>query len=167
MRFYRSRYLKVFHDHLTNESTTSTDEDEDHESQKLLAGSCRTSIFINGACVAQSALPQLPTPPAANQATALKANQLLKPQYIETLTTGKVETPNGGKYAYGFQEATVNGTRCFGHGGGAPGMNGELKICLGQVMWLRCWRTWIRRRRLELQTSLLIDCQSSRPGDRF
>jgi CubicO group peptidase (beta-lactamase class C family) len=64
-------------------------------------------------------------------ATALQTNKLLKPQYTEMLTTGKVETPNGGKYAYGFQEAMVNGTRCFGHGGGAPGMNGELKICPG------------------------------------
>ncbi len=64
-------------------------------------------------------------------ATALQTNKLLKPQYTEMLTTGKVETPNGGKYAYGFQEATVNGARCFGHGGGAPGMNGELKICPG------------------------------------
>jgi CubicO group peptidase (beta-lactamase class C family) len=64
-------------------------------------------------------------------ATALQTNKLLKPQYTEMLTTGKVETPNGGKYAYGFQEVTVNGTRCFGHGGGAPGMNGELKICPG------------------------------------
>jgi CubicO group peptidase (beta-lactamase class C family) len=64
-------------------------------------------------------------------ATALQTNKLLNPQYTEMLTTGKVETPNGGKYAYGFQEATVNGTRCFGHGGGAPGMNGELKICPG------------------------------------
>jgi D-alanyl-D-alanine carboxypeptidase len=64
-------------------------------------------------------------------ATALQTNKLLKPQYVEMLTTGKVETPNGGKYAYGFQEASVNGTRCFGHGGGAPGMNGELKICPG------------------------------------
>ena len=67
-------------------------------------------------------------------ATALQTNKLLKPQYTEMLTTGKVETPNGGKYACGFQEASingVNGTRCFGHGGGAPGMNGELKICPG------------------------------------
>jgi len=64
-------------------------------------------------------------------ATALQTNKLLKPQYTEMLTTGKVETPNGYKYAYGFQEAAVNGTRCFGHGGGAPGMNGELKICPG------------------------------------
>jgi CubicO group peptidase (beta-lactamase class C family) len=64
-------------------------------------------------------------------ATALQKNKLLNPQYTEMLTTGKVETPGGGKYAYGFQEAMVNGTRCFGHGGGAPGMNGELKICPG------------------------------------
>src|SRR6185369_8685 len=29
-------------------------------------------------------------------------------------------------------------------------------------MWLQSWRTLIRQQRLELQTSLLIDCQSSR-----
>ncbi|HSB27441.1 MAG TPA: serine hydrolase domain-containing protein [Pyrinomonadaceae bacterium] len=62
-------------------------------------------------------------------ATALETNKLLNAQYTEMLTTGKVDTTFGGKYAFGFQEATVNGTRCFGHGGGAPGMNGELKIC--------------------------------------
>jgi CubicO group peptidase (beta-lactamase class C family) len=62
-------------------------------------------------------------------ATALQRNKLLKPEYTEMLTMGKVETTFGGKYAYGFQEASVNGERCFGHGGGAPGMNGELKIC--------------------------------------
>jgi hypothetical protein len=28
-------------------------------------------------------------------------------------------------------DGTVDGMRCFGHGGGAPGMNGELKICPG------------------------------------
>ena len=63
-------------------------------------------------------------------ATALQTHKLLNAQYTEMLTTGKVDTP-GGKYAYGFQEAMSNGTRCFGHGGGAPGMNGELKICPG------------------------------------
>jgi CubicO group peptidase (beta-lactamase class C family) len=64
-------------------------------------------------------------------ATALQTNKLLDAKHTELLTTGKVETPGGGKYAYGFQEAVVNGLRCFGHGGGAPGMNGELKICPG------------------------------------
>jgi hypothetical protein len=64
-------------------------------------------------------------------ATALQTNKLLNPQYTEMLTTGKVDTTFGDRYAYGFQEGPVNGTRCFGHGGGAPGMNGELKICPG------------------------------------
>jgi len=64
-------------------------------------------------------------------ATALQTNKLLNAQNTEILTTGKVDTPGGGKYAYGFQEAMTSGGRCFGHGGGAPGMNGELKICPG------------------------------------
>jgi D-alanyl-D-alanine carboxypeptidase len=63
-------------------------------------------------------------------ATALQTHKLLNPQNTELLTTGRVDTP-GGKYAYGFGDAMINGTRCFGHGGGAPGMNGELKICPG------------------------------------
>lgn len=44
------------------------------------------------------------------------------------LTTGKVATPGMGKYAYGFGDTTVDGVRWIGHGGGAPGMNGELRI---------------------------------------
>ncbi|HEX6732638.1 MAG TPA: serine hydrolase domain-containing protein, partial [Pyrinomonadaceae bacterium] len=63
-------------------------------------------------------------------ATALQTHKLLNAQNTEVLTTGRVDTP-GGKYAYGFGDANINGTRCFGHGGGAPGMNGELKICPG------------------------------------
>ena len=63
-------------------------------------------------------------------ATALQTHKLLNAQYTETLTTGKVDA-GPGKYAYGFQDSTINGTRCFGHGGGAPGMNGMLQICPG------------------------------------
>ena len=46
------------------------------------------------------------------------------------LTTGKVDTGRGGgdRYAYGFTDVTENGRRSFGHGGGAPGMNGDLRI---------------------------------------
>ncbi|HET6892451.1 MAG TPA: serine hydrolase domain-containing protein [Pyrinomonadaceae bacterium] len=62
-------------------------------------------------------------------ATALQAHKLLNAQYTEMLTTGKVDTPGGGKYAFGFSDDVINGARCFGHGGGAPGMNGELSIC--------------------------------------
>ena len=61
-------------------------------------------------------------------ASALEQNKLLDAHYTELLTAGKPGTPDNG-YAYGFGDQKVNGTRCFGHGGGAPGMNGDLKIC--------------------------------------
>ena len=63
-------------------------------------------------------------------ATALQTHKLLNAQNTEALTTGKVDAGRG-KYAYGFQDLVTNGTRCFGHGGGAPGMNGMLQICPG------------------------------------
>jgi CubicO group peptidase (beta-lactamase class C family) len=62
-------------------------------------------------------------------ANALEGHQLLDAEHAEMLTTGKVDTPGGGRYAFGFDDHTTNGIRCFGHGGGAPGMNGELEIC--------------------------------------
>ncbi|MBV8206744.1 MAG: beta-lactamase family protein [Acidobacteria bacterium] len=61
-------------------------------------------------------------------ANALEQHKLLNPRYTDMLTTGQVDTPNG-RYAFGFGDRMVNGTRCYGHGGGAPGMNGELEIC--------------------------------------
>jgi CubicO group peptidase (beta-lactamase class C family) len=65
-------------------------------------------------------------------ANALQQHKLLNAHYTELVTTGKIDTPNG-KYAYGFADHTINGTRCFGHGGGAPGMNGDLEICPGSA----------------------------------
>jgi len=62
-------------------------------------------------------------------ANALQNHNLLDAQHTDLLTTGKVDTPMGGKYAYGMIDRSVNGVRCFGHGGGAPGMNGDLQIC--------------------------------------
>jgi CubicO group peptidase (beta-lactamase class C family) len=61
-------------------------------------------------------------------ASAVTGHRLLDAQHTDLLTTGKTETPDG-KYAYGFAEDTSDGVRCFGHGGGAPGMNGDLQIC--------------------------------------
>ena len=61
-------------------------------------------------------------------AEALQDGKLLNAQYVELLTTGKVDTPMG-RYAYGFEDLSVNGIRCFGHNGGAPEMNGDLAIC--------------------------------------
>jgi D-alanyl-D-alanine carboxypeptidase len=62
-------------------------------------------------------------------ASALMNDKLLNAEYTDLLTTGKVATPRGGKYAFGFfDEGAESGARHFGHGGGAPGMNGELQI---------------------------------------
>jgi D-alanyl-D-alanine carboxypeptidase len=63
-------------------------------------------------------------------ANALQQHKLLNQHYTELLTTGKVDT-QGARYAYGFQDQTINGRHGFGHGGGAPGMNGSLEICPG------------------------------------
>ena len=60
-------------------------------------------------------------------ANALTSHKLLNAQYTTLLTTGKVDA-RGGKYAYGFSEQTAGGVRSIGHGGGAPGMNGDLVI---------------------------------------
>jgi D-alanyl-D-alanine carboxypeptidase len=62
-------------------------------------------------------------------ANALTNHKLLNVQNTELLTTGKVDTPRGDKYAFGFMDSGA-GTpmRHFGHGGGAPGMNGDLQI---------------------------------------
>ncbi len=63
-------------------------------------------------------------------AEALQRHKLLDVLYTEMLTTGKPGTPDR-SYAYGFEDRLMNGIRCFGHGGGAPGMNGDLRICPG------------------------------------
>ena len=62
-------------------------------------------------------------------ATALLGHKLLDAKHTDLLTSGKVDTGRGDKYAYGFFERDNNGMKCFGHGGGAPGMNGDLDIC--------------------------------------
>ena len=64
----------------------------------------------------------------ARFAAALEQHKLLDAHHTELLTTGKPGTPDN-SYAYGFADRKINGIRCFGHGGGAPGMNGQLEIC--------------------------------------
>jgi CubicO group peptidase (beta-lactamase class C family) len=58
-------------------------------------------------------------------ATALREQRLLDRRHTALLTAGKVETPIG-RYAYGFFDMRRGGARMVGHGGGAPGMNGDL-----------------------------------------
>jgi CubicO group peptidase (beta-lactamase class C family) len=65
----------------------------------------------------------------ARFAHALLAHRLLSPDATELLTTGKVKAGPSARYAYGFEDARdADGNGWVGHGGGAPGMNGDLRI---------------------------------------
>ncbi len=62
-------------------------------------------------------------------AHALLSHKLLSPDSTKLLITGKVNAAPGVKYAYGFEDARdADGNGWVGHGGGAPGMNGDLRI---------------------------------------
>jgi D-alanyl-D-alanine carboxypeptidase len=54
---------------------------------------------------------------------------LLDAKHTELLVTPKPFPGSKQQYGYGFATEDAGGLRCFGHGGGAPGMNGELSIC--------------------------------------
>jgi len=65
----------------------------------------------------------------ARFAHALLTHKLLSPDSTNLLITGKVKAGPGARYAYGFEDARdADGNGWVGHGGGAPGMNGDLKI---------------------------------------
>ena len=55
-------------------------------------------------------------------------HKLLDAAHTSLLITGKADVAEGRRYAYGFEDARVNGEGAVGHGGGAPGMNGDLRI---------------------------------------
>ena len=61
-------------------------------------------------------------------ADALMSHKLLNAEYTDLLITGKVDAGPGGKYAYGFEDGRKDGVGAVGHSGGAPGMNGDLRI---------------------------------------
>ena len=61
-------------------------------------------------------------------ADALMGHKLLNVEYTELLITGKVDSGGGRMYAYGFEDGRKDGVGAVGHGGGAPGMNGDLRI---------------------------------------
>lgn len=62
-------------------------------------------------------------------ATAVENNKLLDSKHTDLLLAGKVDRPGAGKYSYGFMYSETHGVHCYGHGGGAPGMNGDLTFC--------------------------------------
>jgi CubicO group peptidase (beta-lactamase class C family) len=65
----------------------------------------------------------------ARFAHALLSHKLLAPDTTKLLINGKVTAGPSARYAYGFEDARdAHGNGWVGHGGGAPGMNGDLKI---------------------------------------
>jgi CubicO group peptidase (beta-lactamase class C family) len=65
----------------------------------------------------------------ARFAHALLSHKLLSPESTELLIAGKVESAPGARYAYGFEDGRdADGNGSVGHSGGAPGMNGDLRI---------------------------------------
>jgi D-alanyl-D-alanine carboxypeptidase len=59
---------------------------------------------------------------------ALLANQLLNGAYTRLLEKGGIAGPDGTLVPYDFAQKTQEGRLFYGHSGGAPGMNGELRI---------------------------------------
>ena len=47
---------------------------------------------------------------------------------LDEFTTGKVELGPGGRYGFGFGDATLNGRRVVGHSGGFPGISANLDM---------------------------------------
>jgi CubicO group peptidase (beta-lactamase class C family) len=63
-------------------------------------------------------------------ANALLAHRLLDAAHTDLLLAGKAPIHEDTQYAYGFHDERVLGTRIVGHGGGFPGINGQLDIYL-------------------------------------
>jgi D-alanyl-D-alanine carboxypeptidase len=61
-------------------------------------------------------------------ADALMGHRLLNSESTALLITGKVDSGGGRMYAYGFEDGRKDGIGAVGHSGGAPGMNGDLRI---------------------------------------
>jgi CubicO group peptidase (beta-lactamase class C family) len=63
-------------------------------------------------------------------ARALQNHQLLKAETLKTMTSGKIQMREGlrGPIEYGFGFILRENGASFGHGGGGPGINGELRI---------------------------------------
>lgn len=61
-------------------------------------------------------------------AQALRANKLVNAELTEKLTGGKIDTPMGARYGYGFIDEAIEGKSVRGHSGGAPGINSYLNI---------------------------------------
>jgi hypothetical protein len=76
-------------------------------------------------------------------ADALLDNVLLGRELTAVVITGKVDIPaaRAARTAYGFTDATTNGVRIVGHGGGAPGCQPASTSIPISAPWLWSWPT--------------------------
>jgi CubicO group peptidase (beta-lactamase class C family) len=61
-------------------------------------------------------------------ARALLGHRLLGAAMTDTIFEGRVPKPAGGSIGYGFEHDRRGGLRVVGHGGGAPGIEAQLRI---------------------------------------
>jgi CubicO group peptidase (beta-lactamase class C family) len=61
-------------------------------------------------------------------ATAIRTHRLLDPAHTALMTTARVDAGSTSRWALGFRVQSRNGASFYGHGGGAPGVNGDLAI---------------------------------------
>jgi D-alanyl-D-alanine carboxypeptidase len=61
-------------------------------------------------------------------ADALTSGRLLDAPHLKALTSGAIVGPDGTSFRYDFGGLTNEGRPFIGHAGGAPGMNGELRV---------------------------------------
>ena len=61
-------------------------------------------------------------------ANALLSKRLLDPAHTRLLERGGITAADGTLLPYDFAQKTLEGRPFYGHSGGAPGMNGELRI---------------------------------------
>jgi D-alanyl-D-alanine carboxypeptidase len=109
-----------------------------HSTSQLPLPADTTAIAYAGALATglKPVLPYYGTPAGGGYSTvddiltfarAIQSNRLLDPKHTAMLTTGKVDTGNG-YYSLGLVVSSRNGVTCYGHGGSAPGVNGDLTI---------------------------------------
>jgi CubicO group peptidase (beta-lactamase class C family) len=58
---------------------------------------------------------------------AIEGHRLLDAVHTRLITTGQPGTPRQ-TYGYGFATSSPGQARSYGHGGGAPGINADLKV---------------------------------------
>jgi CubicO group peptidase (beta-lactamase class C family) len=88
----------------------------------------RTNIFLHVVRGGPAGGGYSTVPDLLRFALALRGDKLMSPATTSTFVTGKMDTPGGGKYAFGFGDRNVRGHRIVGHSGGFPGISSDLDI---------------------------------------